>query len=248
MLPSPPFNTRILSFTALLVVLGAGALGSAAPARGVRASAASSSGAAPSCAPSVVDRSQAVAGKALTVSPAPYSLDASHLTQISFLGAPAADLEAISVLGSRTGHHAGRLAAYSQGDGASFLPSKPFAEGELVSVRGILRMNGSETPFAWHFTVGEGGFHQQVTRDAARPAPEVRPERIRTARLQPAHASPGGRRDDEHRCAGTRRPVPRAICGLRTVRADDPQQRRPADLVRPDPAGRTGSRSARAEV
>ena len=150
-----PFSPRILSLTALAAVLGTGALGSAAPARGVSASAASSAGAAPACAPRAVDRSQAVAGKALTVSPAPYSLDASHLTQISFLGAPAADLAAISVLGSRTGRHAGRLAAYSQGDGASFLPSKPFAEGELVSVRGILRMNGSETPFAWHFTVAK---------------------------------------------------------------------------------------------
>ncbi len=140
---------------AVAAVVGSGTLGSIAPLQSAHASTANSSAAAPACTPATVDRSQAVAGKALTVSPAPDSLDASHLTQISLLGAPAADLTAISVVGSRTGRHAGRLAAYSQGDGASFLPNKPFAEGELVSVRGVLHTNSAETPFAWHFTVAE---------------------------------------------------------------------------------------------
>ena len=48
---------------------------------------------------------------------------------------PAGDLRGISVVGSRTGAHAGRLEAYSQGDGASFVPARPFAEGERVTVR-----------------------------------------------------------------------------------------------------------------
>src|SRR5207237_8066429 len=39
--------------------------------------------------------------------------------------------------------HAGRLVASSQGDGASFLPARPFAEGERVTVRARLRSGRS---------------------------------------------------------------------------------------------------------
>jgi hypothetical protein len=38
------------------------------------------------------------------------------------------------VTGSRTGAHRGRIAADSDGDGASFLPAKPFLPGEVVTV------------------------------------------------------------------------------------------------------------------
>jgi Arylsulfotransferase (ASST) len=79
----------------------------------------------------------------VTVSPLPGSRVASPQTQISFLGIPAADLSAVSVVGSQTGAHSGRLAAYSQGDGASFLPARPFAEGERVTVSAKLRIGGS---------------------------------------------------------------------------------------------------------
>ncbi len=63
-------------------------------------------------------------------------------TQISFLGAPASALSHLSVTGSQTGAHAGRLLAYSQGDGASFVPSRPFAEGERVEARAEVRVAG----------------------------------------------------------------------------------------------------------
>src|SRR5580704_14538822 len=75
---------------------------------------------APACAPAALDNSALQAGS-LTVSPLAGSRDASPQTQISFLGAPVGDLGAISVVGSQTGVHSGRLAPYSQGDGASFL-------------------------------------------------------------------------------------------------------------------------------
>ena len=71
----------------------------------------------------------------MTVSPVPGSRDASPQTQISFLGVPARDLSHVRVLGSRTGAHRGRLLAYSQGEGASFVPAAPFAEGERVLAR-----------------------------------------------------------------------------------------------------------------
>ena len=53
----------------------------------------------------------------------------------AFSACSARELRVISVVGSRSGRHAGRLRAYSQGDGASFLPSRPFAEGERVTVQ-----------------------------------------------------------------------------------------------------------------
>jgi len=92
----------------------------------------------PACAPAGLDNSALQAG-AVTVSPLAGSRVASPQTQISFLGVPAAGLSAISVVGSQTGAHSGRLVAYSQGDGASFLPARPFAQGERVSVRARVR-------------------------------------------------------------------------------------------------------------
>jgi hypothetical protein len=93
-----------------------------------------------------------LAGGTVTVSPTPGSRDAAHVTQISFLGMPARQLAQIAVSGSRSGAHAGRLVPYSQGDGASFVPSKPFAEGELVTVRAVLRKGRRHVPFSWSFT------------------------------------------------------------------------------------------------
>jgi len=69
------------------------------------------------------------------VSPTPGSRSAQAATQISFVGLPASQLGQITVTGSVTGVHSGRLLAYSQGDGGSFVPDKPFALGELVTVK-----------------------------------------------------------------------------------------------------------------
>jgi hypothetical protein len=105
------------------------------------------------CVPSSLDRSDLLPGTSLAVSPLPDSLDASPRTQISLLGAPSSALSKISVSGSRTGEHSGRLLAYSQGDGASFVPSHSFAPGETVTVRGTLKNAKGSQPFAFHFTV-----------------------------------------------------------------------------------------------
>jgi hypothetical protein len=85
----------------------------------------------------------------------PGSRDATPQSQISFLGVPAADLSAVSVVGSRTGTHTGRLLAYSQGDGASFVPARPFAEGERVSVHAQLNVNGTILPLADQFAISD---------------------------------------------------------------------------------------------
>jgi hypothetical protein len=145
-------RTVLLGLGLLAVLAGIAALVAQAalpPARSASAQPSIS----PSCVPKQLNVSAALAGERVTVSPEPDSMDASATTQISFLGVPATDLVLLSVKGSRTGMHAGRLAAYSQGDGASFLPARPFDGGELVSVHAELREGAKTTPFAWSFTV-----------------------------------------------------------------------------------------------
>jgi hypothetical protein len=72
------------------------------------------------------------------VSPLSGTLDANPHTQVSFLGAPLAQLHNVTVIGSRSGRHSGRLLAYSTGSGASFLPTRPFLPGEHVTVTATL--------------------------------------------------------------------------------------------------------------
>ena len=76
-------------------------------------------------------------------------------TQLSFLGAPASQLGALVVSGSVTGVHKGRWEAYSQGDGASFLPDYPFVAGESVTVSGTWTSGTVVQPFSYSFTIGE---------------------------------------------------------------------------------------------
>ena len=113
------------------------------------------SGASPACVPAHLNVSASLAGGHLTVSPAPASRDASAVTRISLLGTPAADIHDLVVRGSHTGVHAGRLVAFSQGDGAGFVPSRPFREGENVDVSARLQLpqSGGTVPVAWSFTV-----------------------------------------------------------------------------------------------
>jgi hypothetical protein len=74
--------------------------------------------------------------------------------QISFLGAPASALSAVTVSGSVSGVHAGTLEPYSQGDGASFVAQQPFSAGETVTVAGAYASATATVPFSFAFTVG----------------------------------------------------------------------------------------------
>ena len=128
---------------------GAGTLGAIAS----DASTAGATAASPACVPPALNASAALAGARVTASPGPGVRDASTTVQLSFLGVPAGELSHIVVAGSRSGAHAGHLLAYSQGDGASFVPVKPFDAGELVTVHAVLSEASKSTPFAWSFTV-----------------------------------------------------------------------------------------------
>jgi Arylsulfotransferase (ASST) len=88
----------------------------------------------PSCLPTTLNHSAKLAGLPVDVSPAPQTDTANPHTQISFLGVPADAIRDVSVVGQRSGRHSGRLEAYSQGDGASFVPNTPFQAGERVTV------------------------------------------------------------------------------------------------------------------
>jgi hypothetical protein len=70
----------------------------------------------------------------LTISPFPGTPDASPQTQISILGVAPGRIRSVSLTGSLSGRHPGRLARYSGGRGASFLPAAPLTQGEQVSV------------------------------------------------------------------------------------------------------------------
>ncbi len=106
------------------------------------------------CVPTTLNRSAVLPGTSLAVTPLPDSYDALPRTQVSLLGAPAAALSKVTVRGSVSGSHSGRLRAYSQGDGASFVPSSPFVSGETVTVTGLIAgIAAKPTPFSFHFVV-----------------------------------------------------------------------------------------------
>ncbi|HZL49309.1 MAG TPA: arylsulfotransferase family protein, partial [Solirubrobacteraceae bacterium] len=152
----PPTDPRrALLCAGLLVVLCSATALAFASKRIAAEQAAFTAPSAQPCVPSTLNRSAVLPGTSLAVSPLPDSYDASPYTQISLLGAPPGALSAVSVSGSQTGRHGGHLKAYSQGDGASFVPAKPFRSGETVSVRGKLTVAGKAHVIAFHFVVAQ---------------------------------------------------------------------------------------------
>jgi hypothetical protein len=146
---SPALASAPLWGAIAVLALAAGAAGAAG-----RAGAASRhEPSAGRCTPARANVSALLPGTPLSVSPLPDSYDASPRTQISLLGAPAGAVANLRVSGSATGHHRGVLRAYSQGDGASFIPASPFRSGETVTVTGAVRGARRGARFRFHFTV-----------------------------------------------------------------------------------------------
>lgn len=90
------------------------------------------------------DKAEAQAN-AVAVSPLPGTEDASPDTQISFLGEAGTTVTDVSVVGSRSGNHSGKLERYFTGTGMSFIPNSPFQAGEQVAVHALVGV-GSGTP------------------------------------------------------------------------------------------------------
>jgi Arylsulfotransferase (ASST) len=79
----------------------------------------------------------------VSVFPIPGGRVAAPQTQITFRGVTSGHIGRVIVTGSRTGRHTGRVVADSDGQGASFLPTRPFAPGEVVTVRTKLHIPGT---------------------------------------------------------------------------------------------------------
>src|SRR4029077_7827220 len=107
----------------------------------------------PACLPATLEHTAALPRTAVDVSPAPDTNTANPSTQISFLGVPAAEIREVSVVGGHSGRHSGRLHGYSQGDGASFAPDIPFADGERVAVSAVIGAGAGGKRVAFRFRV-----------------------------------------------------------------------------------------------
>lgn len=146
-----------------------------------------SSGTNPRCVPAKLNASAQLPGTTLTVSPMPGTYTASPYTQISLLGVPAEDIERVSVRGSRTGAHSGRLEPYSQGDGASFLIAKPLRPGEAVRVQGVLHGDSGTQRFSFGFTVAQ---RVSITHYGPAPTPKANPGDLQTFHTLPGVSAP----------------------------------------------------------
>ncbi|HET9074828.1 MAG TPA: arylsulfotransferase family protein [Solirubrobacteraceae bacterium] len=106
--------------------------------------------------------SSQAASTTVVVFPTPGDRYETPQTQIVFRGVPVSDLGAITVTGSRSGPHSGRIEADSDGQGASFLPARPFLPRETVTVRTSLNIVGGR----------HGSFSFQIAKPGPIPAPQ----------------------------------------------------------------------------
>jgi len=118
----------------------------------------------------------------VSVYPLPGSRYEMPATQIAFRGIAASEIGAISVVGSKSGTHTGTIAADSDGDGGSFIPSTPFTPGETVTVTTGLDVIG-----------GSGGKFSFAIAHPARPIPAAALPRVPAGSdgVQHFHSEPG---------------------------------------------------------
>ncbi len=82
----------------------------------------------------VLAQASAQQAPVFSVYPVPGTLTAGERTTISFRGGTADAIGTVTVRGSRSGSHPGKLVAHPDGQGASFVPDKRFVANEKVSV------------------------------------------------------------------------------------------------------------------
>jgi hypothetical protein len=102
---------------------------------------------------SAVLASPAWGATSVAVSPLNGTPDASPSTQISFLGVPIGEIAHVSVVGSVSGRHGGRLESYVSSPGASFVPARRFTQGERVTASAVVGPAGHGRPVSSTFTV-----------------------------------------------------------------------------------------------
>jgi hypothetical protein len=100
---------------------------------------------------------------AVNVFPMPGSRVAPPRAQIVFRGVAPGAIGSVTVKGSRSGTHKGTIRADSDGQGASFIPAKPFTAGEQVTVRTHLAViGGNAGTFRFSVSHPVGGFAKLV--------------------------------------------------------------------------------------
>jgi hypothetical protein len=100
---------------------------------------------------------------ALALSPLNGTPDASPYTQISFLGVPVKEIADVTVVGSRSGRHSGRLKAYASSPGASFLPTRPFTQGERVTASALVGAAHDASRVSTTFTIARLADYRAAT-------------------------------------------------------------------------------------
>ena len=132
----------------------------------------------------------APAANALTISPLSGTPDASPHTQISFLGIVPSEIREVSAVGSRSGSHSGRLKPYASAPGASFLPARPFTEGEQVTVSAVVGRAHHEHRVGSTFTVARLAHYRF---EPMRSAPAAKPGTVQSFASQPGLSPPSVR-------------------------------------------------------
>ncbi len=89
-----------------------------------------------------LDNQLRLASGTVSMFPSPGSLTASASTTISFRGDAAASAATLTVTGSLSGPHTGRLRVHPDRAGVSFLPDQAFTAGESVTVTSPLAIRG----------------------------------------------------------------------------------------------------------
>jgi hypothetical protein len=92
---------------------------------------------------------------AVSVFPSPGTQYNMPGTQITFRGLAASAIGTVTVVGSATGAHTGTILADSDGQGGSFMPAKPFAAAETVTVTTSLNILGG-TAGKFSFKIAHG--------------------------------------------------------------------------------------------
>ncbi|MDQ2700800.1 MAG: arylsulfotransferase family protein, partial [Actinomycetota bacterium] len=87
--------------------------------------------------------------RAISVYPLPGTPVASDATTFSFRGIKKKNLGPVTVTGSKSGRHTGRLLAHSDGRGVSYLPKRKFVRGELVRVKTKRRIRMGKNGNFW---------------------------------------------------------------------------------------------------
>jgi Arylsulfotransferase (ASST) len=177
---------RIVVVLGLVVALGSATALALASRRIVAEQAAYHAPASARCTPTTLNRSALLRGTPLTVSPLPGTYAASQRTQISLLGVPAQQIRTVRVKGSASGSHPGRLRAYSQGDGASFVQHREFTPGETVTVRGTIAGAPRPTRFAYAFTIA----HQDAIPFTKPSKPHLQPDEVQSFHSRPDLEAP----------------------------------------------------------